>query len=588
MGSKEIIEELEADVVRGDFPQACIFYGDPGLGKTTAALAAVKEYMVRKGVYAPETTLQQIRANEPIQIRGSFYPTLFVASRSQGNVDYIKGVVTRFMQGAAPSGVLKFIIFDEADGMSKEAVQELRTLLERYSSGSRTIFTTNSEPRYALDRAIVTRAGGCVYHFRDPSPEELKAHLRKIAKKEGVEVPEDVLESIVKDADGVRDAVGRLGTKVNLLKYRREKEQAPPPFVLKEGEEKTLKNPAEFEVFVQDVMKRLNPEADMSLVRGALVDVDKTFTRSEAIDFIEKTDDVQFAWIRQQFARTIVPEEDPLEAELRRNIQAARNLGITNEQIIEALRKAGLDFAHVTTTTLQAANNEIGRLKAEVEELKKKLAEVPIRPPPTPPVPTPLSTPPTHPPVTPKRPEMVPIPESLTEDNVDALFANFKIILTKKMQRDLNAAEINQFEDLISKLRKQKPPPSLSQARSLVEGLARSIGAIGTSGRIIIRRGQERINALLEKMLQSGLTPEEEEELNLLRSGAMSLPEEEIEYVPPDIRLIADSGPFPPPTDWQGKPNFPRELGRYWDERTAEQNAENFRKKGFVVRVLKG
>ncbi len=31
---------------------------------------------------------------------------------------------------------------------------------------------------------------------------------------------------------------------------------------------------------------------------------------------------------------------------------------------------------------------------------------------------------------------------------------------------------------------------------------------------------------------------------------------------------------------------YPRELGRYWDRRIAELNAENFRKNGFTVRVV--
>lgn len=318
---------------------------------------------------------------------------------------------------------------------------------------------------------------------------------------------------------------------------------------------------------LQFTFKKLNPDADPDAIDWESEIDDSEDLGTNLLHFAEVYP--TFIWSKEE-----LPEDNPLVQMFKIDVQTARDVGITDQQIISALRRVGLDLQRPTSAGLIAARKEIEKLKAEVEELKRKLSTATVpRAPPPPPEPT------YSPALLPLRPErFVPIPESLTEDNVDALFARFKNIVTTKMKRDLNAAEINQFEDLISTLRKQKPAPSLSQARTATEGLARSIAAIGTSGRIIIRRGQARINALLEKMIESGLTPDEENELNMLRSGAMTLPEEELLYIPPRIIIMADGGPWPPP--------YPREMGRYHDRPAAEQNADFFRQKGFQVRVV--
>jgi len=227
---QEIKDRLRAFAITGDFPQSCILWGEPGLGKTTSALADVKEYYVRRGIYAPDTTLEEIRANNPRLLKGVFVPSLFVASRTQGTIDFIRGKFTVFLQGLF-SSLIKLVIFDEADAMSKDAQEALLPLIERFSS-TRIIFTTNMEPVFGLGPAIVSRAGGCTFEFTKPSKEEVKAHLKKLAEKEGVKLSEDAFDSIVDVAKDVREAVGMLGSDIALVRVKEvPKEEKKIPLV---------------------------------------------------------------------------------------------------------------------------------------------------------------------------------------------------------------------------------------------------------------------------------------------------------------------------------------------------------------------
>ena len=124
-------------------------------------------------------------------------------------------------------------------------------------------------------------------------------------------------------------------------------------------------------------MRRLRPDADQSIVEGALDDVDKSFTTSEAIKFLEETTDPKFAFIRELFVAE-GEEENPLVQQLRQDIDLARQTGISDTQLAAALRKIGLDVQRpvVTSAGLVAARKQLEILKQELEAEKRRAQQV--------------------------------------------------------------------------------------------------------------------------------------------------------------------------------------------------------------------
>ena len=225
IGNQEPVKAIKAFVGQGTFPLAEILWGPAGTGKTTAALAQVRAYFVKKGILDPNTTLQDIRSNtyEDKLKDTLFEPSLFVDSRTKGTVQYVNTTVLRFLQGAQAPGVMKFVVFDEGDMLTAEAKDAVQPLIERFKKSARFIFTTNETPNKAFRDPIISRASGGVFKFTKPSTAELESYLEKTAHRSGIAVSKDELNAIATNAPGVRDALGQLQT----LTLMRKQEAAP-------------------------------------------------------------------------------------------------------------------------------------------------------------------------------------------------------------------------------------------------------------------------------------------------------------------------------------------------------------------------
>lgn len=186
-------------------------------------------------------------------------------------------------------------------------------------------------------------------------------------------------------------------------------------------------------------------------------------------------------------------------------------------------------------------------------------------------------------------PKVVEPARRFSQPEMDFLESAFKTIISRKLRRDPFPAELDQFEKLLATMEAMSPPLKFSGATRRVEDLARGLAAKGTPGRIVVRRGQSRVNELMQKSLKSPLTEEEQEELARLEGRAPEeiFEQEEVYYEPPKIKIIAESGPVPPtggaPLE-HGK-DYPRLLGTSWRIEIAELNAANFERKGFTVRI---
>lgn len=244
------ITTLKAFVKSGEFPLAMIFWGEYGTGKTTAAKALVRDYYVGSDLFLSDATFRDVRSGSRVtpEFEGIFPPVLLVDASVTRDIDTIRNLVWNFMKTVAPKSLIKFVIFDEADRLGYDAQRALRILLEKYPR-TRTIYTTNILDK--IDPAIQSRAAGGIFEFTYPSVEIVTDYLKGITAKEAVAIPDEKLRSIAADSESVRQAVGRLGTEIAIIKAEEMPVVPPaPPIEVKPEPAEIEKPPEKREAFV--------------------------------------------------------------------------------------------------------------------------------------------------------------------------------------------------------------------------------------------------------------------------------------------------------------------------------------------------
>jgi len=175
---KGIMERLKQFVKDKSMPHL-IFAGPAGTGKTTSALAMVREIYRKK--MAINITYLELNASDA---RG---------------INVIRTYIKDFAKSKPPLDIpFKILILDEADNMTSNAQQALRRTMEKYTKNCRMILICNYS-----NKIIPPIQSRCVvFRFSSLNQEDIKERVNYVASKENLSLTPDGLSSLVQVSHG--------------------------------------------------------------------------------------------------------------------------------------------------------------------------------------------------------------------------------------------------------------------------------------------------------------------------------------------------------------------------------------------------
>ena len=159
---------VEKWISEKDIPHV-LFYGPPGTGKTTLAEILVNEVGIDK------------------------YDYLYINASRERGIDIIREKINNFV-ATTPWGKQRVVLLDEADGLTADAQNTLKGVIEQYSQTSRFMFTCNSPHR--IIPPIHSRTQSIQIHKLPIT--DFTMRMAEILVAENVEFELDVLDDYVK------------------------------------------------------------------------------------------------------------------------------------------------------------------------------------------------------------------------------------------------------------------------------------------------------------------------------------------------------------------------------------------------------
>ena len=173
-----IIKRLKQFIKDKSMPHL-IFAGPAGTGKTTSALAMVRELYGRR--MAVNRTYLELNASDA---RG---------------IDVIRTYIKDFAKARPPADIpYKVLILDEADNMTAPAQQALRRTMEKYTRNCRMVLICNYS-----NKIIPPIQSRCVvFRFAYLNDTDIKSRVKYVAKQEKITLAPGGLNAIIEVSRG--------------------------------------------------------------------------------------------------------------------------------------------------------------------------------------------------------------------------------------------------------------------------------------------------------------------------------------------------------------------------------------------------
>ena len=186
VGQEHFVMDARSWIEESNMPNVLI-YGNPGNGKTTAGIVLARELLGNnfKDNYV-EVNASDDRRLETVRTM-------------------IKSVAQSGTLGDAP---FRMMLLDEMDGMTTDAQNALKRIMERYSSNIRFIITCNDRNKIIF--ALQSRCAN--YHFKPLANDSMMTVIQSILQQEGItRFKQEELDSFIYAVNGdMRRAITEL------------------------------------------------------------------------------------------------------------------------------------------------------------------------------------------------------------------------------------------------------------------------------------------------------------------------------------------------------------------------------------------
>jgi replication factor C small subunit len=172
---RHVIGILKAWVKDGSVPNM-LFAGPAGVGKTTIALALAHDLFGDTW----HSNFQETNASD------------------ERGINIVRGRIKEFAKMKPLGADFKIIFLDESDSLTPEAQQALRRTIESFAGATRFILSCNYSSR--IIEPIQSRCA--VFRFRGLSEDAVREYLDRVAKGEGLSIPDDAAKAIYEISEG--------------------------------------------------------------------------------------------------------------------------------------------------------------------------------------------------------------------------------------------------------------------------------------------------------------------------------------------------------------------------------------------------